>query len=772
MKWVRRHPAISSAGAITSVALVVVSGLSLNLAARTKELTDTTEDLREQTQLSQDNERVAEENAALAEQRAEENGELARTATERANDILSLSATKDLEDLTAEAETLWPVHPEMIGRYERWLADAQVLVDGRPADEAAEVPARPSLADHKVKLAELVARSEPQTDDARLGQARKHESYPALEQTRGDLAWRQRMLGQAAWPDPLEVEQAMEGESLPTDASELLALARSLVGPEAEDLGGVTRGWVLLGRALDGAEDEAYPQALMTMAWGQARMSRVEAALQSAERAVAEQVALDQLAQDEASADTAEDSAGEDANTDPDSQQPGASAALVALKAEAQTLEEFLARWEGPALEVREAELPELEARITALEIEVGERMFADPQDGWWQRQLAALVAGIEALHDPETGLAGDALAEPFGWGVAKRAAFARAVAERSVEGAEAAQRWAEAEAAIEASEHYGGLRITPQLGLLPIGMDQESGLWEFAHLATGEPALRGEEGKLVLAEETGLVFVLIPGGTFLMGAEKMDPEGDNYDSLAESKEGPVHPVTLSPYFLSKYEMTQGQWKRSTAVNPSSYGPDGVWSSNWSRGNPEALLLSPVEQVTWTECMALMARLELELPSEAQWENGCRAGTGSVYWSGDDLETFEEVGNIIDQYALNNGASAWAGHEAIDDGNTLHGRVGRYRANAFGLHDVHGNVWEWCRDGYTAGPYAADGRTDPVVSWTGSDARVNRGGSFANNARLARSAFRFNSTPEFRIYSIGLRPAKGITADNFATSPR
>lgn len=749
MKWARRHPAVSSAGVIASVALVVVSALSLNLAARTKELTNTTEDLREQTQIAQSSEAIA---------------------TQRANDILSLSASKDLEDLIAQAEGLWPANPEMIGRYERWLADAQVLLDGRQADGAAEIPGRPSLADHKAKLDELVARSEPQTDERRLAQAREHESYPALKQARGELTWRRRMLGQLEWPDPVAIEQAVEVESLPVDGIALYSLAYGMVGPEAEDLDQVTRGWVLSGRALDQVEDMVYPAALMTMAWGQARLGLLEAARASAVRAVAKQTALDEQATGEAGADlaevsiaAAEGSGAERSKAAPDSQPHRDSEALVRLKDEMKVLKDFLALWKEPAREARSAELRQLKALISALEIEVGERVLADPQDGWWQRQLAALVAGIEALHAPQTGLAGDALAEPFGWGVAKRAAFARESAER-LEGAEGAQRWADAIAAIEASEPYGGLTISPQMGLLPIGADLESGLWEFAHLATGEPVVRGGDGKLLLTEETGLVFVLIPGGRFLMGAQNSDPTGVNYDPQAKSNEGPVHPVTLSPYFLSKYEMTQGQWKRSTAANPSLYENNVVAPT----------LLHPVEQVTWTECMGLMARLELELPSEAQWENGCRGGTSTPWWFGPEREAMRGKVNLADKTAAEMGAfwesiQDWPEHE---DGAAVHAEVGLYPANNLGLHEVHGNVFEWCRDGYDPDAYDANDRADPVVPWTGSANRMVRGGGFDDATRSARSALRDYHAPGYRFPSIGLRPARGVTTDDFATSPR
>lgn len=767
-KWARRNKSL--AASLAAAALLLVVGLAAALYLR---------------QEAESNFKLAEERGAdlveanealttttdLAERRSTENIELARIAqenaaiaTQRANDILSLSASKDLDDLVAEAETLWPAHPEMIERYEGWLANAQVLVDGQQADEAAGIKPRQSLVEHKTKLADLVARSEPETDEGRLAQAREHESYPALKQVRADLTWRRRMLGEAEWPDPREVESASAHEELPADPTEWLALARSLVGPDAEDLGQVTRGWVLAGQALEKATHTAKPKARMILAWGHARLGHSGAARASVGEALARQVALDEMAEAETSADETEGSEVQDAKVATDNQGPADSPALAALNAEANALEEFLARWEGPAREVRSAELPVLEARIRALEIEVGARVFADSQDSWWQRQLAELVAGIEALHDQEKGLAGNTLGEPFGWGVAKRAAFAQGIAERSVNGAEARRLWAQAIAAIETSERYDGLKITPQMGLLPIGADPESGLWEFAHLATGEPAVRSADRKLVLEEETGLVFVLIPGGTFLMGAQKEEQDGANYDPQAAPNEGPVHPVTLPPYFLSKYEMTQGQWRRSTASNPSNYRDIDVAPT----------LLHPVEQVTWTECMALMARLDLALPSEAQWENGCRGGSSTPWWFGTEREAMRGKVNIADKTAADVGApwesiKDWPDHE---DGGVVHTEVGFYPANRLGLHEVHGNVFEWCRDGYDSYPSDAAGRTDPVVSDSGSAYRVNRGGSFDNAAHDARSADRNYYSPENRVGNLGLRPAKGITTDDFTTSPR
>ena len=163
-----------------------------------------------------------------------------------------------------------------------------------------------------------------------------------------------------------------------------------------------------------------------------------------------------------------------------------------------------------------------------------------------------------------------------------------------------------------------------------------------------------------------------------------------------------------------------------------------------------------------------MERLGLALPSEAQWENGCRAGTGSVYWSGDEKEALQGVANLSDQYGKDNGNQSWTLWEPwLDDGSTVHNRVGSYAANGFGLHDVHGNVWEWCLDGYDSGAYRGDRPPDPVVPWEGSANRVYRGGGFYNAAVNARSALRISNTPEFRGNALGLRPAR---ASRLATS--
>ncbi|MBI4880854.1 MAG: SUMF1/EgtB/PvdO family nonheme iron enzyme [Planctomycetes bacterium] len=166
-------------------------------------------------------------------------------------------------------------------------------------------------------------------------------------------------------------------------------------------------------------------------------------------------------------------------------------------------------------------------------------------------------------------------------------------------------------------------------MGLVPIGRDPDSGLWEFWHVQTGEKPARDEQGRLVLTGQTGMVFVLIPAGTFWMGAQAMDPEGRNYDPEAEGNESDKDDcavqVSLDAFLLSKCEMTQGQWQRFPGSNPSYYSPGSKIAGK------ATTLLHPVEQVSWEECAGLLGRLGLVLPTEAQWECACRAGTDTPW---------------------------------------------------------------------------------------------------------------------------------------------
>jgi formylglycine-generating enzyme required for sulfatase activity len=373
-----------------------------------------------------------------------------------------------------------------------------------------------------------------------------------------------------------------------------------------------------------------------------------------------------------------------------------------------------------------------------------------DSQSRWWTAQITKLIEGLERLQAEL--LAENAATAEHGWSVPRRLTFAEELKSGFEEDGEYAQAWADALPAIH--EAYPELDLTPQMGLLPIGPDPESGLWEFAHLMTGEPAERSPDGKLLMDEKTGLVLVLLPEGRFLMGAQDNDASEANYDPAARSVESPLHPVTLSAFFISKYEMTQGQWIRLTQSNPSYYHDALVGFS----------LLHPVEQVTWDDCTSVLGMGGLSLPSEAQWEYAARAGTTTTWWTGSTPQSLIEpvADNLADR-------SAGEGHQPVqhfeswlDDGYANHAPVGQFSANPFGLHDIHGNVWEWCLDGYDREFYARSSGRDPISPPRPDSLRMVRGGCYLSTANQSGSGLRINGAASNADGVLGVRPARAI----------
>ena len=230
-----------------------------------------------------------------------------------------------------------------------------------------------------------------------------------------------------------------------------------------------------------------------------------------------------------------------------------------------------------------------------------------------------------------------------------------------------------------------------------------------------------------------------------------------NVDPQAQSDEGPVHPVTLGAFFLSKYEMTQGQWERFTGTNPSNHAPGS------SLGGKTTDLRHPVETVSWEDSQREVRRLGLRLPTEAQWEYAARAGTFTPWSMGSDPERLQTAANLADQFCKQNGGRKLAYHEPWNDGYTVHAPVGSFQANAFGLHDMHGNVWEWCEDVHEKDFYGTAGAAGPdPVNTTGSEYRVRRGGGWSSRAGRCRSALRSGDLPVDPNHSVGLRPSRSL----------
>ena len=429
-------------------------------------------------------------------------------------------------------------------------------------------------------------------------------------------------------------------------------------------------------------------------------------------------------------------------------------AELASSRLEIQSLVSGLGGQGGDALARTNARIAAIGERVQALDAAVAIRRtwsFDDVERQWQHDLLADLVAGLGRLadEDPLVGVVAS---------VEGRLAFAEGIAERTVHGADAAARWNLVIETVAHSEAYQGLLLRPQMGFLPLGADPDSGLQEFAHLASGEPAHRGEDGRLEIGEETGLVLVLLPAGQFLMGSQSDDPTAAGFDPRANKDEGPVHEVKLSAFLLSKFEMTQAQWLRATGSNPSAYGPH-YYTPTWNREGRPASLLHPVEQISWDDCARTLPRLDLVMPTEAQWEYAARAGTTSAWWTGDDLVSQQGAVNLADRFSLEGTSGGLPAYEeAIDDGNTCHAPVGRYRANAFGLHDTAGNVVEWCRDGYgsyTSTPREGDGARASVIP----DAHPRRGGGWSLAAYDTRSACRNPGAAVFLSDVLGVRPA-------------
>ena len=219
--------------------------------------------------------------------------------------------------------------------------------------------------------------------------------------------------------------------------------------------------------------------------------------------------------------------------------------------------------------------------------------------------------------------------------------------------------------------------------------------------------------------DKTGLVFVYLEGGTFQQGSPANEPgRGDD--------EGPARTVTLAPFLIAKHEVTQEVWERFMRDNPSGF-----------TGDPRL----PVETVSWDDAvrfgevtgLAAVGSGQLALPTEAQWEFACRAGTSGPY------------PGKLDEFAWYDANSGRRTHP-----------IGTKQPNAFGLHDLHGNVWEWCRDYYSE-RYSPGPVTDPLGPSNGSG-RVYRGGSWGSAASGCRSAYRFWFVPAASFNLLGFRP--------------
>ena len=171
-----------------------------------------------------------------------------------------------------------------------------------------------------------------------------------------------------------------------------------------------------------------------------------------------------------------------------------------------------------------------------------------------------------------------------------------------------------------------------------------------------------------------------------------------------------------------------------------------------------------MEGVSWEMCSRVLEhRLGLSLATEAQWEYAARAGTMAVWWTGNAKASLKDAANLADSFCKDNGGPlSWRYEEWLNDGYAVHAPVGSFRANAFGLHDVVGNLWEWCRDGWGE-RRGGEGNFRPGTGErriSGPRFRVSRGGSFKDTASVSRATKRNGLAPGYRGGPLGVRPAR------------
>jgi formylglycine-generating enzyme required for sulfatase activity len=323
-----------------------------------------------------------------------------------------------------------------------------------------------------------------------------------------------------------------------------------------------------------------------------------------------------------------------------------------------------------------------------------------------------------------------------------QRTEFARTVTARSLDEPRAA--WDRAIAAVASSPHYRGLRLRPILGLVPLGTDPESGLEEFAHLQSGTVPSRDATGRLVIGEDTAIVLVLLPGGEFEIGSQSTAADAPGYDPWRQPIEFDPGTVTLRPYLLGKYELTQGQ-VRAMGVPLQALGRVGkpqLDGTPFSARHPEESVIGPVVR-GW------LPHFELRLPDCFEWEVAARAGSRSIWGCGDRPEALQGCANVADATLAEQSPPGIDAELATRDGFVSHAPVGSLRPNRFGLHDMLGNV--------------AEMTTAPTE--TGEVAVFARGGSYMLRPVGCRIGSLRYVMPNQTTPELGLRVARDLPRD-------
>ena len=232
--------------------------------------------------------------------------------------------------------------------------------------------------------------------------------------------------------------------------------------------------------------------------------------------------------------------------------------------------------------------------------------------------------------------------------------------------------------------------------------------------------------------------MVKVDGGTFYMGAQKDSVLYYCYDEEALPNEAPVHEVTVSDFYINKYEVTQKLWEAVMNATPNDEN-DMQWEKEFGKGdNFPAYRISYDEVETFIAKLNEFTGLNFALPTEAQWEYAAKGGKNTSY------SLYAGGGNVLEV--------AW-----IDQNSDMCSEVGKKDPNGLGLYDMSGNVWEMCQDWYYN--YTEEAATDPVGDVYNQGYKVFRGGSWNTNAQQARVTTRYQQGIHYRDYNTGFRLA-------------
>ena len=260
------------------------------------------------------------------------------------------------------------------------------------------------------------------------------------------------------------------------------------------------------------------------------------------------------------------------------------------------------------------------------------------------------------------------------------------------------------------------------------------------------------QEKQTITVNGVTFKMIKVEGGTFKMGAQSTDPNGENYDSEAWENEQPIHSVTLDDYYIGETEVTQELWEAVMGTTIEQQRQKAVEYLGFDCDLYGQGSTYPMYYISWEECQEFIAKLnqltgkDFRLPTEAEWEYAARGGNKSQGYKYAGSNSIDEVAWYeVNAYYEGESSPAYGTHP-----------VGTKSPNELGLYDMSGNVWEWCSD--WDGEYSSSSQTNPTGPTSGSN-RVLRGGGWYGSARGCRVSNRGSYGPGSRDNDSGFRLA-------------